>query len=100
MKYFLHSPVLPERKVGDLFGLIEVSRGIQDQLSGRVKRSAGEEMLHDAGQYRGASQDQILKMNRQYFRLIEPSQIWASAGDIQEFNIRIRSAENAGTSAR
>ena len=64
--------------------------GIQNQLSGSGKRGAGEEVIHNAGQSRGAGVDQILKMNRQHFLMIKPAKIRREAiCDIREFDIRI-----------
>ena len=71
-----------------LFRVDGCFEGIQDQLSGGGKRDAGEEMVHDAGQCRGAVVDQILEMNCQHFGLIEPTEVGGEASsDFEEIRL-------------
>ncbi len=72
VKCFFHSPVFPERKVGDLVGLMDDSRESENQLSGRLKRPAknsgicedtGQEVVDDAVQCLDPVIDQIFEVN-------------------------------------
>ena len=75
-------------------------KGVKNQLPGRVKRDAGEEVIHDADQCRGAVVDQVFEMDCQHFGTIQPVQVGREAcGDIWEFDIRVGSSENAGVEA-
>ena len=101
LKYFFHSPVLPDRKVGDLVGLMDDSERIENPLAGRGNWCADEEMLQDAGQRRGAGVDQVFKVDGQHFGMVEPAEVGGKAvGDIRKFDpsTRLRAGIRIGSS--
>ena len=84
-----------------LFRVDGCFEGIKDQLSACWKRGTAEEMVHDAGQSRGAVVNQIFEVNRQNFFLIEPAEIRRKAiCDIREFDICVGPAQNADIKPR
>ena len=89
VKYFLHSPVFPERKVGERLGLMADSRASRINWPGRRKRGAGEKVVNDPVQRPGPVIDQILEMDLHHGGLVQPSEIRSETiGDIRKFDIR------------
>jgi len=75
--------------------------GVKDQLSGCLKRDAGEEVVNDAVQGLDPILNQVLEMNCQHFTLIQPVQIRSEAfGDVREFDVSIRPSQNADLEPR
>ena len=75
--------------------------GVEDQLSGRLKRNTAEEVVHDRGESRGSSVDQILEVNCQNLFSVEPAEIrFESVCDVREFDPGIGSSKNADLEPR
>src|SRR5581483_480220 len=68
---------------------------VKNHVARSCQRNAGEKVINDSIQRRGAIVDQIFKMNLHHFRMIQPAEIRRKAlRDIWKFNVQLRSAQN------